>query len=568
VLLTGVLEQVGRVPLLDQRAAVQHADGVRDLADHREVMGDEQVDRAVLALDAGQQLDHLRLHGDVEGGDRLVQDQQLGAGDDPARDRDPLALPAGELRGAALEVPRGQCHRIERLAGPRAGLLAAGGDPESLERLGEDPPDVLARIERAVGVLEDVLDEPGGLAAQGAGPAGERALPDAHLPAVGPVDAREQAGDGGLPRPRAAHQAVGASARDGEADVPGGVDVDVAAASVAEPIGPGQALDPHVGLEGAGGIGPSGSAGAGHGVHQAPGVLRARVDDDAGGGALLDEAAAAEHEDPVAAVRGDGEVVGDQHCRDPRRVHDLVEEVEHALLHLDVESAGRLVGDDNAGAPDQRDRDQHALALTARELVRMGVVHAPGVLEPHLLQQRDRPLLAVGLLDLRFGEADPLGDLPADAHHGVQGDVGVLRDVGDAAPAQPVPGLLVDPVGALLGGHAVGDDPAGVGAGVRREDPEQRLDEGRLPRPGLADDREAFAGAEGEADVLHGAHGLGPAAAGGRKVVDAQRVDLEDWGVGHGHRALSTNLLRRLAESTTSAMTTPGMSASQGAVDR
>ena len=465
-------------------------------------------------------------------------------------------------------MPCGQGDRVEGLADPPLRLLAPRGDPEPLERLGEDPPDVLARVERAVGVLEDVLDGAGGRAALGTGAADERALPDQHLTGVGSVDAREHAGDRGLPRSRATHQPVGPTAPDGEAHVPGGVHLDAAPCPIAQAVGPGQPLDPHVGRSLVGPFPPSRTARPRHGVQQAPGVGGVRGEDDTRGRSLLEDPTVAEHEDPVAAVRGDGEIVRDQHDRHLRGVDDLVQEVQHALLDLDVQPAGRLVGDDHAGAADQRDRDEHALALAAGELVRVRVVHALRVLDPHLLQQLDRALLTVQLLDLRLGVPDALGDLPSDAHDGVQRDVRILGDVGDPSSAQPGPGGLVDPVGALLGDHAVDGDPARVGAGVRRQDPEQRLDEGRLARSGLADDREALGGVQREADVPHGVHGLRSAAAGGGQVVDVERVDLEDRGVGHGHRALSTNLPTRLAESTTSAMTAPGMRASHGAVER
>ena len=48
---------------------------------------------------------------------------------------------------------------------------------------------------------------------------------------------------------------------------------------------------------------------------------------------------------------------------------------EHALLHHHVERRGRLVGDDELGPADGGERDRHALAHAARQLVRIGVEH-------------------------------------------------------------------------------------------------------------------------------------------------------------------------------------------------
>jgi len=48
--------------------------------DDRKVMSDEQQGRAQLVLQPGQQVDDLRLHRHVKCGDRLVADDQIGAG--------------------------------------------------------------------------------------------------------------------------------------------------------------------------------------------------------------------------------------------------------------------------------------------------------------------------------------------------------------------------------------------------------------------------------------------------------------------------------------------------------
>ena len=59
-----------------------------------------------LLLQVVEQVDDARLNGDVEGGDGLVEDQQLGLEDQGPGDADPLALATGELVGVAVGVVR------------------------------------------------------------------------------------------------------------------------------------------------------------------------------------------------------------------------------------------------------------------------------------------------------------------------------------------------------------------------------------------------------------------------------------------------------------------------------
>src|SRR3546814_10756133 len=63
-------------------------------------------DLSQLALQLVQQGDDLRLDGDVEGGHRLVADDELRVEDQRAGDAEALALPAGELVRIAVHVMR------------------------------------------------------------------------------------------------------------------------------------------------------------------------------------------------------------------------------------------------------------------------------------------------------------------------------------------------------------------------------------------------------------------------------------------------------------------------------
>ena len=58
--------------LLHREAQVHDQHVVRDVAHHAEVVRDEEIGEPELALQVGEKVQHLRLHRDVERGDRLV----------------------------------------------------------------------------------------------------------------------------------------------------------------------------------------------------------------------------------------------------------------------------------------------------------------------------------------------------------------------------------------------------------------------------------------------------------------------------------------------------------------
>ena len=70
-----------------------------------------------------------------------------------------------------------------------------------------------------------------------------------------------------------------------------------------------------------------------------------------------------------AICRG-ARVVGDHHDRLPEVAHRVAQELEDLAARLRVEVAGRLVGEDDGRARDERARDRDALLLAARELGR------------------------------------------------------------------------------------------------------------------------------------------------------------------------------------------------------
>ena len=86
--------QVTRGRYLHHLAHIHHSDPVRDVLDHRQVVGDEKVCQVELLLEVFQKVDDLRLDRDVESGDRLVADDEQRLDRQRPRDADALPLTA------------------------------------------------------------------------------------------------------------------------------------------------------------------------------------------------------------------------------------------------------------------------------------------------------------------------------------------------------------------------------------------------------------------------------------------------------------------------------------------
>src|SRR4051812_1091882 len=90
------IENVVDWAALDELSAIQDVHTVGGLAGDREVVGDEHIGESELLPQAREQVEDLRLDGDVERGDRLVADDHLRLDRERARDRDALTLTAGQ----------------------------------------------------------------------------------------------------------------------------------------------------------------------------------------------------------------------------------------------------------------------------------------------------------------------------------------------------------------------------------------------------------------------------------------------------------------------------------------
>ena len=95
------------------------------MPDHIEVVGDEQVRQAEVALQILQQIEDLRLDGHVERRHGLVADDEARLERERARDPDALSLAAGEFVRKAVVVLGVEPDDLEQLLHTRRLISAA-----------------------------------------------------------------------------------------------------------------------------------------------------------------------------------------------------------------------------------------------------------------------------------------------------------------------------------------------------------------------------------------------------------------------------------------------------------
>ena len=211
---------------LDDLAGVHHHHLVGDLGDDAEIVGDDQHRHAEPALQVLQQVEDLRLDGDVERRRRLVGDQQRGLAGQRHGDHDPLAHAAGQA-GADSRRPAASAEGMRTSSSISiARALAACGDMRGVrqDRLDDLLADRVDRIERGHRLLEDHRHLAAAQAAALVGGEAEHvaALEQDRVGRDLAGRARHQAHDGerghALAAAGFADQADGAAATDGEVD--------------------------------------------------------------------------------------------------------------------------------------------------------------------------------------------------------------------------------------------------------------------------------------------------------------------------------------------------------------
>ncbi|BBK40999.1 hypothetical protein STVA_10190 [Allostella vacuolata] len=145
--------------LLDDAAEVHDRDALAHLADHGQVVADEEVGEAVPGAQLGQEVQDLRLDRHVERRGRLVQHQQLGSERQGAGDAHPLLLPARQLVRVAVQEIARQADIGQQRRDPLAQRPTAG-DAMHLQGLGDGGLHRQPRVEGGRRVLVDQLHPP------------------------------------------------------------------------------------------------------------------------------------------------------------------------------------------------------------------------------------------------------------------------------------------------------------------------------------------------------------------------------------------------------------------------
>src|SRR5690625_3406037 len=149
------IELVG-LTVFDDPAEIHHGHEVGYLADDGEIVGDEEIGQAEAVAQVLEQVDDTGLNGHVEGGDRLIEDQQLWVRHQRPGDADPLPLTSGELVRIAFGHRGVEPDEFEHLG--HLVIAFGGGDSVHGQGFGDDFAHRQARIDGGHRVLEHDLD--------------------------------------------------------------------------------------------------------------------------------------------------------------------------------------------------------------------------------------------------------------------------------------------------------------------------------------------------------------------------------------------------------------------------
>ena len=157
VRMAGVREDVVDSPLLDELAEVHHHYAIAEVAHDTQVVADEQEGHTEALLQIAQEVENLRLDGDVQTRHDLVADDQLRLEHEGTGETDALPLAAAELPGIAVQVACGETYLLEHA---RCLLASLRSVADAVDRKGvrQRLADRHRRAKCAVRILEHVLD--------------------------------------------------------------------------------------------------------------------------------------------------------------------------------------------------------------------------------------------------------------------------------------------------------------------------------------------------------------------------------------------------------------------------
>ncbi|CUJ66849.1 Uncharacterised protein [Achromobacter ruhlandii] len=221
-----------------------------------------------------------------------------------------------------------------------------------------------------------------------------------------------------------------------------------------------------------------------------------RVFEDGAARTDLDDLAQVHHRHAVADALDHRHVVRDEQERHAQLALQVQQQVDDLRLDRHVQGRDRFVGDHHLGVQRQGARDADALALAAREFMRIAVDHLWR--EAALVHQPAHPLLrrrAAG----HAVDQQRFHDGIAHRHARVERGERILEDELDVAPQR------------LHGAAAQRADVLAVEldrAALALDQLQQRTAGGGLAAAGFAHQRQGLAGIQVEADLLDGVHAL------------------------------------------------------------
>ena len=113
------------------------------------------------------------------------------------------------------------------------------------------------------------------------------------------------------------------------------------------------------------------------------------------------------HRHTIGDVGNHAEIMGDEQNTGIVAGLKLFDQLEDLCLGGDVESGGRLIGNQNFGIQSERHRDHRALALAARKLVRIAVDDMTWIREVNIVEQLDGPLAPLPSGSSRYDSETP-----------------------------------------------------------------------------------------------------------------------------------------------------------------
>ena len=149
---------IERLPVrnLNHLTQIHNGNAIGDVLYDGQVVGDKQIRGTELVLQFLEQVQNLGLNGNIQSGNRLVADNQLGLQRKSAGNADTLTLTAGELMRIAVDVLGVQSNDVEKLADALNALLL-GTHAMNGHGLGDNLSDGHTRVERSIRILEDKL---------------------------------------------------------------------------------------------------------------------------------------------------------------------------------------------------------------------------------------------------------------------------------------------------------------------------------------------------------------------------------------------------------------------------